>query len=43
MTDAFDVTQFPEYLELFKVSEEMEADFTQQLATRRQLFAPHRV
>ena len=39
MADAFDVTQSPEYLELFKVSEEMEADFTQQLAAKDALIA----
>ena len=31
MVDAGDVTQSPQYLELFKVSEEMEADFLQQV------------
>ena len=39
MADAFDVTQSPEYLELFKVSEEMEADFAQQLAAKDALIA----
>ena len=31
MADSSDVTQSPQYLELFKVSEEMEADFMQQV------------